>query len=120
MASLLVSELVTNVILHTGSTAQLLVQFDRVRVRVEVQDADSRPPVRRKRAPTAATGRGLVLVETLATAWGWAPVEDGKGKVVWFELAPEAAALAHPAGTTAHRSGGDEPAPQSGGRGGRS
>jgi hypothetical protein len=42
--------------------------------------------VRQRRSPLAASGRGLVLVEELASAWGWVPAEEGTGKVVWFEL----------------------------------
>lgn len=39
---------------------------------------------RRERGAEATGGRGLLLVEALAEAWGWCPQQDGK--VVWFEF----------------------------------
>ena len=43
----------------------------------------------RRYSAEAATGRGLVLVESLADAWG---SDIGpSGKTVWFELAPAVA-----------------------------
>jgi hypothetical protein len=57
------------------------------RLRVEVRDDDPSPPVRRPRDPLATTGRGLLLVNELASAWGSQPA--GRGKVVWFELESE-------------------------------
>ena len=86
VATLLVTELVANVVLHTESTSELTMRFEGERLYVGVGDADPRPPVRRRRSPTAATGRGLALVEELAVAWGYTPADEGDGKVVWFEL----------------------------------
>ncbi|MEV7024409.1 ATP-binding protein [Kitasatospora sp. NPDC093558] len=87
-AELLSSELVTNALLHTGKGAV----FDAVlgtdhRLRIEVQDGATRLPGRRRDpdAEYATSGRGLLLVEALADAWG---VQlRGDGKVTWFELA---------------------------------
>ncbi|MFF3002930.1 ATP-binding protein [Kitasatospora sp. NPDC057940] len=87
-AELLSSELVTNALLHTGKGAV----FDAVlgsdhRLRIEVQDGTTRLPGRRRDpdAEYATSGRGLLLVESLADAWG---VQlRGDGKVTWFELA---------------------------------
>ncbi|MQS11682.1 ATP-binding protein [Streptomyces kaniharaensis] len=87
-AELLSSELVTNALLHTGKGAV----FDAVlgtdhRLRIEVQDGTARLPGRRRDpdAEYATSGRGLLLVEALADAWG---VQlRGDGKVTWFELA---------------------------------
>jgi hypothetical protein len=81
-----VTELVANVVLHTESTSELTMRFEGERLYVGVGDADPHPPVRRRRSATAATGRGLVLVEELAVAWGYTPADEGDGKVVWFEL----------------------------------
>ena len=53
-------------------------------VRVEVQDANERPPSIAHTPPEATSGRGLQLVQVLATAWG--VVGRADGKVVWFEL----------------------------------
>ena len=91
---LVVSELVTNAVVHTGNPAVLRLQFpvggddaDRRPVRVEVADASERPP-RPRHAPGEATnGRGLELVENLCDRWGWFP--DGGGKRVWCEIERE-------------------------------
>jgi len=81
---LLVSELVTNAVLHARSTADVSVRLAGDRVRVEVRDQSNEPIVRRLAADDALGGRGLSLVETLARRWG-SHSEPG-GKVVWFEL----------------------------------
>jgi CheY-like chemotaxis protein len=81
---LLVSELVTNAVLHAHSTADVSVRMAGDRVRVEVRDQSNEPIVRRLAADDALGGRGLSLVESLARRWGSHP-EPG-GKVVWFEL----------------------------------
>ncbi|MFI9272329.1 ATP-binding protein [Kitasatospora sp. NPDC052896] len=84
-AELLVSELVTNALLHTASGAVLEAALgaDR-RLRVEVRDTSGRLPRPRRPGDTATSGRGLVLVEALADAWG--VQSGGDGKTTWFEL----------------------------------
>lgn len=84
-ALLLVSELVTNGILHAGTEIEVEATLAGGRLRVEVADADPNVPVRRNPAPTATSGRGLRLVERVADRWG-VERHDG-GKAVWFELA---------------------------------
>ncbi len=88
-AELLASELVTNVVLHVGTPLRLTLKWPATRrqpLRVEVSDASPRPPRRRSYADDASTGRGMVLVERIASRHG---VEiDQEGKHVWFELAP--------------------------------
>lgn len=109
-AELLTTELVTNALQHTGGgavlTATLTPQEEHVgtgispgpRLRVEVHDSHPRRPGPRvvQEAAAAAragehgtSGRGLLLVQALADAWGVAP--RGTGKVVWFELDAHAA-----------------------------
>lgn len=86
---LLVSELVSNVVLHarTPCTLQASVTADGS-VRVEVLDGASTMPRRgRYQNVEATSGRGLLLVEAMATAHG-ADLVDGGGKRVWFDLAP--------------------------------
>jgi hypothetical protein len=56
------------------------------RLRIEVWDADARPPVPQPVDADAEGGRGLLLVAALSAAWGWHPVRGG-GKVVWCEPA---------------------------------
>jgi PAS domain S-box-containing protein len=120
LACLLVSEVVTNVVLHAASPAprrELVLEgaqafsFDetpwdlgadlyrrepvskefRLRLRrgadsiwVEVFDSDMRLPRIRSAGETDEGGRGLYLVDQLATRWGSRPTKDGKA--VWFEL----------------------------------
>ena len=74
----------TNAIVHTRSDPELIARVTGRRLRVEVHDDDPSPPVRRPRDPLATTGRGLLLVNALASAWGSEPA--GRGKIVWFEL----------------------------------
>jgi anti-sigma regulatory factor (Ser/Thr protein kinase) len=87
---LLVSELVTNAVVHTGCPAVLRLLLSGVRdgsadtVRLEVADASARPPVPRCAEGDATNGRGLALVEGLADRWGW--TSEGVGKHIWCEL----------------------------------
>lgn len=80
-------EMISNVLMHTEGTAvvtlRLLTGADR-RVRVEVEDCSSALPRRLDAGESGLTGRGLLLVETLADGWG---VEArGGGKCVWSEV----------------------------------
>ncbi|WP_327677418.1 ATP-binding protein [Kitasatospora sp. NBC_00458] len=91
VGELLTSELVGNAVLHSGMPGRLirvLFAVDDTRLRIEVHDAGDRPPVPRQPAATDGCGRGLLLVEALALAWGHAPRPDGIGKVVWCECGP--------------------------------
>jgi anti-sigma regulatory factor (Ser/Thr protein kinase) len=90
VATLLVSELVSNVVLHARTELAVTVRRLPTAVRVEVHDGASAPPARRHYAPDAATGRGLGMVEDLAGRWGTVP--SGSGKTVWFELDEDSAA----------------------------
>jgi two-component sensor histidine kinase len=83
-AALLVTELVSNAVLHAGTDIVVVIdrRSDRVVVRV-CDDSDARL-VSRDHEPTAATGRGLWLVDQLATSWGVEQVP--KGKEVWCEI----------------------------------
>lgn len=81
---LLVSELVTNAVVHARPPVHLSIDIDRWRTRIEVSDAVGRVPHARSADRGAPGGRGLALVETLATQWGTTMSDDGKS--VWFEL----------------------------------
>ncbi len=86
VAVLLANELVTNAILHSSSDFDLVVDVEAGRVRVEVRDGSARRPVPRPGRPADATsGRGLQLMEKLASRWGVEGI-PGSGKAVWFEL----------------------------------
>ncbi|MFI9614504.1 ATP-binding protein [Streptomyces sp. NPDC052023] len=82
---LLVSELVTNAVVHTGCPAVLRLSLPQpATVRVEVADGSTRAPVPRWADGDETGGRGLALVDGLADRWGWSP--DGAGKQIWCEL----------------------------------
>jgi anti-sigma regulatory factor (Ser/Thr protein kinase) len=90
-ARLLVSELVTNSVLHSdsgrpGGAITVVVAEVAAGIRVEVTDQGSAHsvPVIRESA-LAIHGRGLLLVEALASDWGYA--RDESGTTVWFHLA---------------------------------
>jgi anti-sigma regulatory factor (Ser/Thr protein kinase) len=85
VVELLTSELVTNALLHAGTAIELRLRGDGTSVRIEVADGSSLSPTPRHYGDEAQTGRGLLLVEELATDWG---VDRGdEGKVVWCEVA---------------------------------
>ncbi|WP_405901134.1 SpoIIE family protein phosphatase [Streptomyces sp. NBC_00727] len=80
-------ELVTNALMHTDGgaivTIRVLTGPDR-RLRVDVEDRSSALPRRRDAGEAGVSGRGLMLVDQLADAWG---VESrGTGKCVWSEF----------------------------------
>jgi len=83
-ACLLTSELVTNALVHARSRVKLTVSVLGRRVRVEVGDASEAQPRPRAIVDDATTGRGLHIVEAMATRWGSSATADGKR--VWFEL----------------------------------
>jgi anti-sigma regulatory factor (Ser/Thr protein kinase) len=81
---LLVTELVTNAVIHGRSDVGVELSRDSGHLRVAVVDENSRHPVVVDDDPNALDGRGMVLVARLAEAWG---VEDrAYGKAVWFAL----------------------------------
>lgn len=85
VAVLLTSELVTNVIVHARTPMRLSVEVEREALRVAIADDVPRTPVQRKVDGTPRlTGRGMHLVESLASDWGVEP--SPTGKTVWFEL----------------------------------
>lgn len=86
---LLISELVTNAVVHTGCPAVLRMLFgpgaaQAGTVRVEVADNCARPPRPRLAAGDDTGGRGLELVDGLADRWGWK--HEGAGKSIWCEV----------------------------------
>ncbi|MFD3991907.1 SpoIIE family protein phosphatase [Streptomyces sp. NPDC058583] len=87
-AVLMVSEMVTNVLVHTDGDALLVAEVacgeKARRLRVEVSDGSDELPHKRHPGEMASSGRGLVLMEMLADAWGVDP--RGEGKAIWFEL----------------------------------
>ncbi len=84
-AQLLVSELVTNALVHAGTPIQLDASADGGGLHVEVSDGSTQAPSPRNYAATAGTGRGIHLLEHLVDRWGTVTHLDGK--TVWFDLA---------------------------------
>jgi anti-sigma regulatory factor (Ser/Thr protein kinase) len=88
IAVLLTNELVTNAVLHGVGEIGLALQRSNGRLRVEVADAECAVPVLQAPDAHSEHGRGVALVDVLASSWG---VRDlaGDGKAVWFELSLE-------------------------------
>ncbi|MFF3323775.1 ATP-binding protein [Streptomyces sp. NPDC002889] len=93
-ALLVVSELVTNAVVHTEGhlVACELHNDDRV-LRITVQDQGSAPTgprvcrvAQEGCAVEEERGRGLLLVEAVSSAWGTYDCERGTGRIVWAEL----------------------------------
>ncbi|PZS33246.1 MAG: hypothetical protein DLM59_06770 [Pseudonocardiales bacterium] len=83
-AALLVSELVTNAILHAHSGVVLTFRHSSDEVRIDVFDTSPLPPRVRHFRADAGTGRGVRLLDSLASSWGIARTVGGK--IVWFTL----------------------------------
>ncbi|MBY8886815.1 SpoIIE family protein phosphatase [Streptomyces sp. PTM05] len=87
-AVLLASEVITNVLVHTDGDALMTLEvLGRPlcrRLRIEVADASDEMPHVRTPGELASSGRGLVMMDVLADAWGVRP--RGQGKCIWFEL----------------------------------
>lgn len=81
-----VSEIVTNALIHTAADIDLTIHLSPSNIRVEVKDASDRAPALKDNSddPAETTGRGLFIVDTIASDWGVEFVDSGK--VVWFEL----------------------------------
>ena len=84
VVALLASEVVTNAVQHAGSSMQLRVIRGSSSIRVEVDDESEKLPERQNPDLAAERGRGILLVDSLATAWG-VDYRD-VGKTVWFEV----------------------------------
>jgi serine phosphatase RsbU (regulator of sigma subunit)/anti-sigma regulatory factor (Ser/Thr protein kinase) len=80
-------EMITNALMHTDGGAIVTIRVlsgPERRLRVEVEDRSSALPRRRDAGESGVSGRGLMLVDRLAEAWG---VESrGSGKCVWCEF----------------------------------
>jgi anti-sigma regulatory factor (Ser/Thr protein kinase) len=85
-AALLLSELVTNAVLHARTDVTVRVALDEQMLRLEVADGSHRLPFRRHYSVQATTGRGLALVDSLSRRWGVEAHTDGK--TIWCELDP--------------------------------
>lgn len=94
VTELLVSEMVTNAVFATRAldaplpfSVRLWLHANRKRVLLTVWDADPQPPVLQENVDLyAESGRGLMLVDTLSSRWGWYEPPVMGGKCVWCEI----------------------------------
>lgn len=87
--SLVLSELVTNVIAHTGSAdvvCRLTVRPERLDLEVENAISGCGSPQRRQVSFEEEGGRGLLLVGALSSEWGVRSTAGGEGRVVWAQI----------------------------------
>lgn len=84
-AVLVVSEMVTNALLHAEGPATLELVPAEDRVRIQVSDQAAQGPEAQSTDLDAEHGRGVLLIDTLALDWGVDP--HGFGKMVWAEVA---------------------------------
>ena len=86
VAILLTSELVTNAVMHeAGETINLVITCGYGQLGVDVHDTSCELPEPVNGPPDAEAGRGLVLVASLSSSWGY--YRTPKGKAVYFTLA---------------------------------
>jgi anti-sigma regulatory factor (Ser/Thr protein kinase) len=85
VALLLVSELVTNAVRHAESGFIQVGVRAHGRVRVSVTDESPETPRQQWPGPDEPGGRGLMIVDRLAQAWGVDPLPDD-GKRIWFDV----------------------------------
>jgi len=83
-AVLLTNELVTNAVVHAGGPVELEVVRSDEGVRICVSDGAHDNPVVRHPGVLSASGRGMAIVESVASAWGVR--HTAAGKLVWFVL----------------------------------
>jgi two-component sensor histidine kinase len=85
-AELLVSELVTNAITHGTGSVRLSIDCTDNHLSVSVSDDEPGAPEVQPEELLSVGGRGLRMIEALASAWGVTPHDDRPGKDVWFRL----------------------------------
>jgi anti-sigma regulatory factor (Ser/Thr protein kinase) len=87
-ALILTSELVTNAVLHGKPDITLSITLHIPNLTVAVSDGSSRLPPTTTEFPLRAAphGRGLAIVDSIATRWGVTRHVPGPGKDVWFLL----------------------------------
>ncbi|WP_084714485.1 ATP-binding protein [Streptacidiphilus rugosus] len=78
---LLLTELLTNALVH-GCDPSVVVELRAGRLLIAVADRSPAQVERRAESPTSTNGRGILLVEALAEAWGVIPA-GARGKAVW-------------------------------------
>jgi anti-sigma regulatory factor (Ser/Thr protein kinase) len=82
--ALVVSELVTNAVVHAKTPLILAIEHEGPTLAVAVGDGQPATPWMADQTPEQSGGRGLVIVSHLATTWG--VVRTVLGKTVWVSL----------------------------------
>jgi anti-sigma regulatory factor (Ser/Thr protein kinase) len=83
-AALLLTELVANCVRHARSAMVIRLTVEPDLLRAEVRDGSVLNPLPRE--PDEHGGRGVLILDALASSWGVVE-HPGAGKTVWFELA---------------------------------
>ena len=84
IAVLLADEIVTNAVVHCGGRIEMSLVESPGRIRVEVSDTSAALPLVRPPTAGGERGRGMLIVDSLASSWGVIRRTDGKS--VWFQL----------------------------------
>jgi anti-sigma regulatory factor (Ser/Thr protein kinase) len=90
LVALLVSELVTNVVLHAHTPFEVSVRSRGPHIRITVTDGSAAMPAMKQYSADSVTGRGLNMIDGSAAQWG--VDESVNGKAVWFEVPVTSAA----------------------------
>ncbi len=85
-AELLVSELVTNAVTHGTGMVTISIDCADHALSVTVSDDEPAEPLLQPERLMALGGRGLRMIESLASSWGVKPRVGSPGKDVWFRL----------------------------------
>lgn len=89
-AQLIASELVTNAVIHAGTDVDIELSLRGDFLHLRVRDGGIAPPVPATADGTVAEmidhGRGLAIVRSLSTSWGFVVSDNADGKVVWATL----------------------------------
>lgn len=83
--ALMTAEVVTNAVVHGRTPVTLRVSCAGIRGRVEVHDDSPELPRPHTVSGNCSRGRGLQILDALASDWGVSPTAD-HGKIVWFEF----------------------------------
>ena len=88
-AKLLVTEIVSNAVRHGAPFVTMQIRNDPFGVAVLISDEGPDLPQLPERRPDleATSGRGMLIVDAVASRWGVTPKPANDGKTVWFELA---------------------------------
>jgi len=89
-AALVASELASNALLHASSPFRVFLRRSADDITIAVHDTSATVPTPRPAEDFASNGRGVAIVDTLASSWGTELRPDG-GKIVWATLSAGAA-----------------------------